>query len=352
MSKYRTKKTQTIDDEVWDRYLEHKRGRILAYGLSSYRVNEGIKATFDAWYAQLDPMPELELRAGFLERLRQTNWLGDVLCRWRRMEDHVAKPNGEEFSREDALMATVRMFRQNYFEPLGISAHVQIQLQACDMSKKKNQRNPAYYCVKTGKIFLKVDKHAYGKSVNERADLSIKAICSDWNTHPDKLILLVIEELSHKFDHEVCKKYMAGEFPADSPWNGYARTLMPQFIGTPSTHLYGSNYYMLNPVERRIEGLLDEVHKIMYQAHQQAKHHAKQAEFGKSGRETTGTAGTITLDTDSSILEVSPTFGDDEYLRTLGDEFPRKKDLEPFFEAWLSSQPVHRSKPLFTILAK
>src|SRR5262249_40043794 len=67
-------------------------------------------------------------------------------------------------------------------------------------------------------------------------------------------------------------------FPADSPWNAYARALLPQVLQTPGQQVYDTvMYYNLNPVERHAETFKKDMYRVMKSAFDQAKAAADEA---------------------------------------------------------------------------
>jgi hypothetical protein len=220
---------------------------------------------FNAWREKIDLSPEMPLRQNFINRLAENNWLGYALYQWPNLEDRLEIPNCDKMSREEVLRAIGDMFSECYFKPLGIKAPITIVLKciADPMPKGEMAYDPI-----TGEININVAKGQYGlPTALRKFNKNGETLNDRRNADPLDVILGLIEELSHKFDHEICKKYLRGEFSQQSPWNSYGRGMLPQFPDTPGTSLYDNGtYYSCNPVERRADNIQAEIFPVLAKA--------------------------------------------------------------------------------------
>ena len=245
---------------IWNLFLKAHIGYVPSLDVGPSELHRMITQRFDTWYQKCDRTPERALRKKFLGRLRTSNWLGDALHHWRKLDDLSPSTSRDRYSKEDVLTGIADMFHDCYFKPLGIKAPIRITLAA---TADEYAKTPACYDSKTGNIRLKVHKDTFGAPPSTRL-FTFKNLRGSWNDNPAEIILMLLEELNHKFDHEVCKKYLAGGFPADSAWPAYARALLPQFPGTPGAQLYDRHtYYLFNPIEQNAESLMHDVFGVL-----------------------------------------------------------------------------------------
>lgn len=242
---------------AWDQYLAQQPPTNVAYGFAARDVNHVIKTCFESWYNKFDQTPEQPLQADFIARLKASNGLGLMLFNWGKLHDTPPKPPEPNYqpdllSKTEVLETIADMFSASYFAPLGITAPIKL----CYLkTTNRKTRTKAYYDQRTEKIVIKV-----GEKFGQYTGINSGGFYSVWSdATPDQLVLALLEELHHQFAHQIVKKYLAGEFPVDSPWYGYGRTLTPQFLGTPGQKLYTEgSYYLLNPLERAINPLMKE----------------------------------------------------------------------------------------------
>jgi hypothetical protein len=225
-------------------------------------TNLRIVTLFDRWYDKFDATPETPLRDAFIERLKKANWLSEAILRWRALEDRSAPNSNGAMSREDVLVAIGRIFQECYFKPLGINKDIIFEFVPKPQSYFCGTTELMGYHTGTSRIGIFVNKDSFGCPPNKRG--KHPRPLDHWNNDPIQTMDGFLEELHHKFDHDVCKKYLRGEFSFDSPWINYARPLVPQFPDTPGQCFYvKGTYYALNPIERNVRGLLQAAAKAM-----------------------------------------------------------------------------------------